>query len=248
MTAAAAPRRARRMPALATLTWTALSDAADRLLVVPVGATEQHGPHLPFTTDTDIALALADGLDRERDDVVVAPSVAFGSSGEHQGFPGTLSIGREATELLLVELGRSATETFRRVLLVSTHGGNAAPVRDAVGRLSAEGRDVRAWSPRWEDLHAGHAETSVLLALAPERVRAEHAVRGDVRPLTDVLPTLVRAGVRAVSPTGVLGDATTASADAGRTLLRRASADLAATVAAWDAASDATPAAGRAEH
>ncbi|CAB4903281.1 unannotated protein [freshwater metagenome] len=221
------------MPALSDLRWTELPDASGLLLVVPVGATEQHGPHLPFTTDTDIAVALAEGLDRERDGVVVAPPVAFGSSGEHQAFPGTLSIGRKATELLLVELGRSATETFDRVLLLSTHGGNVDPVNGAVRLLRAEGRDVRAWSPRWEDLHAGHAETSVLLALAPERVRGEHAVRGDVRPLDEVLPLLARDGVRVVSPTGVLGDATTASAEAGRTLLRRAAADLAVTVERW---------------
>jgi creatinine amidohydrolase len=227
------------MPPLATLTWTDLTDATDRILVVPVGATEQHGPHLPFTTDTEIAVALAEALDRDRDDVVVAPAVAYGSSGEHQAFPRTLSIGREATGLLLLELGRSATETFGRVLLVSAHGGNAEPVRAAVTRLREEGRDVRAWSPRWEDLHAGHAETSVLLALAPERVRPDRAVRGDMRPLRDVLPALARDGVRAVSPSGVLGDATTAGADAGRTLLRRAAYDLAATVAAW--VTDAPP-------
>ena len=229
------------MPALSTLTWTALQDAADRLLVVPVGATEQHGPHLPFSTDTDIAVALADALDRERDDVVVAPAVAFGSSGEHQGFPGTLSIGREATELLLVELGRSATETFRRILLISTHGGNAEPVRAAVARLRDEGRDVRGWSPQWHgDLHAGHAETSILLALDPDQVATERAVRGATAPLGELLPEMRRTGVAGVSPNGVLGDATTATADAGRTLLRRASADLAALVDAWPAGARAT--------
>ncbi|MYR62381.1 creatininase family protein, partial [Streptomyces sp. SID625] len=75
--------------------------AADCVLVVPVGSTEQHGPHLPFTVDTDIALALAERLAAVREWVVLAPPVHYGSSGEHAGFPGTLSIGLAATELLL---------------------------------------------------------------------------------------------------------------------------------------------------
>ena len=60
------------------------------------GSTEQHGPHLPLSTDTDIALALADALAARRPDVVVAPALPYGASGEHAGFPGTLSIGHEA--------------------------------------------------------------------------------------------------------------------------------------------------------
>lgn len=227
------------MPALSDTSWTDLRGAGPRLLVVPVGATEQHGPHLPITTDTDIAVALAAALDRERDDVVVAPPVAFGSSGEHQGFPGTLSIGREATELVLVELGRSATETFGRVLFLNAHGGNAEPVAAAVRRLREEGRDVVAWSPRWGgDLHAGHVETSVMLALAPDRVGVAAAVVGETAPLRELLPRMRREGVAGVSPNGVLGDATTATADAGRTFLRRASADLAGVVDAWTAGTE----------
>ena len=100
----------------------------DRVLVVPVGATEQHGPHLPLGTDTELAVAVAREAAARDDRLIVAPPVAYGSSGEHAGFAGTLSIGERATELLLVELCRSATATFRRVVLVCTHGGNAAAV------------------------------------------------------------------------------------------------------------------------
>ncbi|MGE4424830.1 MAG: mycofactocin biosynthesis peptidyl-dipeptidase MftE [Solirubrobacteraceae bacterium] len=224
------------MAHLSDITSPDLARRRSALLVVPVGATEQHGPHLPLTTDTEIATALADGLDRERDDVVVAPAVAFGASGEHQAFPGTLSIGTTATELLLLELGRSATETFDRVLFLSAHGGNAEAVNGATARLREEGRDVRAWAPRWDgDAHAGHVETSIMLVLAPERVRAHAATVGTVEPLGELLPRMRREGVAGVSANGVLGDATTASADAGRTLLRVAAQDLRATVARWDA-------------
>jgi creatinine amidohydrolase len=209
---------------------------AGSLLAVPVGATEQHGPHLPLSTDTDLAVALCARLAAARPGVLAAPPVAYGASGEHQDFPGTLSIGTEAVELLLVELCRSATRTFSRVLLVSTHGGNAEAARRAERRLRAESRDVLAWLPSGEgDAHAGRAETSLELALAPDRVRPGRAQAGNTRPLTELMPELRRSGVRAVSPNGVLGDPAGASAAEGVALLSRLVAGLVATVDAWEA-------------
>jgi creatinine amidohydrolase len=211
-------------------------ERAGDVLVVPVGATEQHGPHLPLTTDTDIAVALAEGLVSRGAAVVVAPAVAYGSSGEHQAFGGTLSIGTRATELLLIELGRSATCTWPRMLLLSTHGGNAEAVRRAVARLSDEGRDVRAWFPTWHgDAHAGHLETSIMLALDPQRVASEHAAAGATAPLQQLLPRLQTEGVAAVSPNGILGDATTAAAAAGARLLDAELVALEDYLGAWPA-------------
>ncbi|MGW5714726.1 mycofactocin biosynthesis peptidyl-dipeptidase MftE [Amycolatopsis sp. NPDC003865] len=228
-----------RVPALtvrlADLPWPDVAArAAGAILAVPVGATEQHGPHLPLSTDTDIALALCDRLAEERPDVLVAPAVAFGSSGEHAGFAGTLSIGQEATELLLLELGRSAAETFSRLLFVSAHGGNAAPVARAVARLRAESRAVGVFQPHWDgDPHAGRPETALQLAVRPGGVRMDRAVAGDRRPLGEVLPLLRDGGVRAVSPTGVLGDPTTATAAEGRALLDELTAQLVSYVDGW---------------
>ena len=207
---------------LAHARWPEL-DPPSLLLAVPLGATEQHGPHLPLGTDTLIASAVADRLAAGRADVVVAPALPFGSSGEHAGFPGTLSIGQEATEAVLVELVRSAMPPppdptrFRGVVLVNGHGGNAAPVRRAVDRLTAEGRDVLAWWPRVPggDPHAGRTETSLLGVLAPHLVDAAAAVAGPVPPLA----RLAAEGVRALSPSGVLGDPTGAGADEGERLL-----------------------------
>ena len=134
------------MPDLAAPAWPEVDAAA--VLALPVGSTEQHGPHLPLSTDTDVALALCERLAGARRDVLVAPAVAYGSSGEHAGFPGTLSIGQDALELLLVELVRSATLTFRRVLLVSTHGGDASTVQRAARQLRDESCDVLVWGSR----------------------------------------------------------------------------------------------------
>jgi creatinine amidohydrolase len=216
---------------LATATWPQLVDvAATSTLVVPLGATEQHGPHLPLATDTDIAVALAERLRAARPDVVVAPAMPYGSSGEHAGFPGTLSIGQDALEHVVVELVRSA-DAFAGVVLLSGHGGNASPLARAVATLRAEGRRVLAWTPRgYRDAHAGRSETSVLLALDPRLVRLDVAAPGNTRPLADLLPTLRAEGLRAVAPGGVLGDPTAASADEGRSLLDELLADLVAAV------------------
>ena len=202
-------------------------------LLVPLGATEQHGSHLPIGTDVAIAVALAEGAAAEVPGAMVAPPLPYGSSGEHQGFAGTLSIGAEATELVLVELARSATETFDRILFVNAHGGNAAPLAAAIRRLRAESRDVRAWSPSFGgDAHAGRTETSLMLALVAA-VRADLAEAGNGAPLAELIDELRAGGVRAISGNGVLGDPAGASAEEGRALLAAAIRDLRATFVDW---------------
>jgi creatinine amidohydrolase len=217
---------------LSERTWPEVDTSA--ILAVPVGSTEQHGPHLPLSTDTDVAVALCRRLADARDDVLIAPPVAYGSSGEHAGFAGTLSIGQEALELLLVELARSAGDTFTRVLLVSAHGGNHEPVTRAVARLRGESRDVQVHMPRWDgEPHAGRTETGMILALTPTRVHMDRAEAGDTRPLAELLPALRRGGVRAVAPNGVLGDPTGATAGEGAALLDTLAKALEKDVTGW---------------
>ncbi|MGC7101441.1 mycofactocin biosynthesis peptidyl-dipeptidase MftE [Amycolatopsis lurida] len=205
---------------LAEATW---PDAASiDLLLVPVGSTEQHGPHLPLDTDTTIAVAVAERVaDRLGEAAAVTPPLVFGSSGEHQSFPGTLSIGTEVLHQVVVELVRSARTWVSRVVLVNAHGGNTAALTGAITQLVAEGHDV-AWVPcRTEgvDLHAGRTETSLMLYLRPDSVRTGLAVAGNSASLAEILPAMVLGGVAAVSPNGVLGDPAGASAEEGRRLL-----------------------------
>ncbi len=223
------------MTSLGSLTWPDVAArASSTVIALPVGSTEQHGPHLPLSTDTDIAVALCSRLAAVRADVVVAPAVPYGSSGEHAGFPGTLSIGQEALEHLLIELVRSA-DAFAGLVIVSAHGGNAAAVQRAVERLCREGRRVVSWSPVADasDTHAGRTETSVALALDARSVRLAQAQAGVVRPLVELMPALRSGGVAAVSPNGVLGDPTGASAGHGRRLLDGWTADLLGALQGW---------------
>jgi creatinine amidohydrolase len=208
--------------------------AGECLLVIPLGSTEQHGPHLTFTTDTDVAVALAGSLTARRDDVVIAPPLCYGASGEHAGFAGTLSIGCDAFERVVVELVRSA-DAFAGVVLVCGHGGNAAPLASAVTTLQREGRRVLAWSPSTAggDAHAGRSETSLVMAVRPGGVRIERAEPGNTQPLERLLPALRAGGVRSVSANGVLGDPAGASASEGSKLLEALATDLAGAVRRW---------------
>lgn len=186
------------------------------LVLVPVGSTEQHGPHLPMDTDTAIATAVARGVAGELD-AVVAPALAYGSSGEHQSFAGTVSVGTEALRHTLVELTRSLSTWAGEVVFVNAHGGNLAALEPAVTQLLGEGHRV-AWVPcatESLDLHAGHTETSLMLHLRPESVQMHLAEVGDTRSLGEVLGLMREGGVSAVSANGVLGDPRAATAEHG---------------------------------
>lgn len=199
--------------------------AGAQVVLVPLGSCEQHGPHLPLATDTLVAEAVARRAAAElrQDDVEAwcAPAVPYGASGEHQDFPGTMSIGHDVLGRLLVEAGRSAATWGARLVFVNGHGGNLPTVGEAVCQLRHEGRDA-AWLPcdaPGADAHAGRTETSLMLAIAPHLVRRSRARAGTTRPLAELLPRLRKLGVAAVSPNGVLGDPTGASAAEGALLL-----------------------------
>ena len=215
-------------------TWPQVEAPGGRtLLAVPLGSLEQHGPHLPLNTDTRIAEAVAAGLSARRAGVAVAPPVAYGASGEHAAFPGTLLVGHEVLAGLLVELVRSARGAFAGVVLVNTHGGNAEALSLLQARCAADGDDVLAWraATAGGDAHAGRTETSLMLAIDPGAVRLELAEAGCTEPLGTLLPRLRTEGVRPVSSNGVLGDPAGASADEGRALLDALVRDLTAAVA-----------------
>ena len=195
-------------------TWPAVAEvAADSLLAIPLGSTEQHGPHLTFVTDTDVAVVLANvlaGAAPRRRRRTPAPLRRRAST--RPSWARCRSVA--AFEQVVVELVRGA-DAFAGVVLVSAHGGNAEPLASAVATLQREGRRVLAWSPsiRGADAHAGRTETSMMLALRPEAVAITRAEPG--RLLTrELMPELRAGGVASVSTNGVLGDPTGAVAPA----------------------------------
>lgn len=222
-------------------------------VVLPLGATEQHGRHLPADTDARIAAAVASrtaanavtGLTAKDsflvDDkfgVTLLPALAFGASGEHAGFAGLASIGTEVLVSVLVELGRSVCEWADRLVIVNAHGGNLDALKRAVPQLRAEGRDV-GWfgcvtALDAGDTHAGAGETSIMLALDPDAVDLAAAERGCTRPINELLPLLREGGVAAVSSNGVLGDPRDATVERGERLLEANVRAAVAAMRAWN--------------
>jgi creatinine amidohydrolase len=167
------------------------SVAADALLVIPTGTTEQHGPHLATGTDALIATAVAEraaAAATRPETILLAPTLSYGASDHHLSFGGTLSLGVTTFQLVLRDLLASAAVAgCRRVFLLNGHGGNAAACAIAVAEASRDHGLVAA-TALVSDLvaaadvdgpkrgHAGSFETSLVLALDPERVRLNRAV------------------------------------------------------------------------
>ncbi len=226
------------------MSWTALRehlDAGPLDVLVPLGALEQHGPHLPLDTDKRIAEAVASRAADRAGRCVVAPCQAVGASSHHLTFPGTASLTDRTLSDVLVEttctlLGHG----FGAAFLVTGHAGNVGAMAAAVASLPADVRNRVVAFDDWPaqrdavhrvaeeycgldretvGTHAGHFETSILLAIAPETVDMASAVPGHVGPATEAGAILRSQGMAALSPVGIIGDPRGADAAAGERYL-----------------------------
>jgi creatinine amidohydrolase len=194
------------------------------ILLLPLGAWEQHGPHLPLDTDTIIVTrVIADVLshqDLQIMNVMTAPALSITASDEHQGFPGTLSTGTQALKDSVVAICRSASWA-QGVCIVNGHGGNADALADIASALTHERIVHSIWSlPSYigGDMHAGHTETSLLMHIAPQEVRTSVIASGATHD-AGLVEAMRAGGVQSVSKNGIIGDASTATASHGKAVL-----------------------------
>jgi creatinine amidohydrolase len=225
---------------LARMVWPEVAARRPRLAIVPLGALEQHGPHLPFATDTFVADALGARVAARYDDAVVLPALRVGCSSEHAGFPGTIDLRPDTLIATLIDTLRSlAAQGVEDVFVFSAHGGNVATLHDQLARLAAAvpGGRVRAATdldaltaclhetartfgvtPEAAGHHAGEVETSIMLALHPELVRLDALTPGYVTPTADP-QTLFCPDLRRHAPNGTVGDPRGATALRGERYL-----------------------------
>jgi creatinine amidohydrolase len=162
------------------------------IVLFPFGSFEQHGPHLPLTTDTDIVTAVARAIEKKRaDKILCLPTLWPGHSTHHLFFPGTLSVSQMPYIQMVVELCRSVVKMGgQKIFLLNGHGGNDVPLRAALRELKTEFPKTRFvfasyWSLAAESIknireselgglgHACEMETSIMLHLHPERVKKQ---------------------------------------------------------------------------
>jgi creatinine amidohydrolase len=218
----------------------------DTICLLPLGATEQHGPHLPVATDQIIADALAERLDLAcQRKLLVMPGLPATASAHHMAFAGTLSLQHKTLLTVVLELIRSAARHgFRRFFVLNAHGGNMA-----IGGVLAEQATIRlpdsevvfatwfrAAAERLRPLvegafpavgHACEFETSLILALRPELVNREAIVDDGIGPDSPLLradllsggPTVRSVAFDRFTKSGVFGKPSLATAEKGKAIL-----------------------------
>jgi len=241
--------RSHYLPALTAAELAALPNKRRALVIIPTGAIEQHGPHLPVGVDAILGQAwLAHALPkllaktpRAAKRVFIAPPITFGKSNEHDGFPGTITISAKTLRRVLLALAAHLRALgFRAIAVLNTHGGNSPTIVHTLREIQTT-LNLRAGMlkpPLTPDLsakeaalgiHAGEWETALMLACAPELVRQDKAVceYPALPPDGPANSANLAWLTRDISQSGVLGDARAATPEKGTRWLETASEALA---------------------
>jgi creatinine amidohydrolase len=236
---------------LEEMTWLQIEELLEsgtRTVIVPVGAVEQHGKHLPLNTDTLIAKALAREVARLLGNCVVGPVVSIGCSAHHMAFPGTVSLRSETLQEIVKDYCRSlARHGFETIIIIPSHGGDFPPVQAACEILEEELAGVKLIGytdqdafidlfsrlagefglvPQVAGSHAGDVETSLIMAIAPQLVDAGNMEPGYTGPDEEIDARINSEGMKGLAPNGVLGDPRTASPEHGQVYLQRFAAEI----------------------
>jgi len=227
---------------LSKVAWPTAGASEASVALLPVGSTEQHGPHAPLGTDVSTAEAVADaGVNACEQPVVRAPAIPVGVAAEHRHFAGTLWVQESTFRAYVRETIESlAAHGWDRVIVVNGHGGNVAPLREVCGTVTRES-DAYAVPFTWFEAvdapdmgHGGPVETSLLLHVASELVDEDEL---DAAASGGADSWGIREGsvnlaydAREFTENGTVGDPREASAERGAALLEEATATLASLV------------------
>ena len=235
------------------LTWTdieAIPDKENVVIIQPVGAIEQHGPHLPIIVDAAIGMGVLGRALEKLDSSIPAyamPCLYYGKSNEHWHFPGTITLSTETLSAILIEVGESLYRAgFRKLVLMNSHGGQPQVMQMVARDLHIKYSDFMVFplftwrvpnitkdllTPKEAQLgmHAGDAETSIILALLPDQVKMERAIaeyppaqpEGSLLSPEGKLPFAW--STSDLSKSGVIGDPTTATTEKGTIILESVS-------------------------
>jgi creatinine amidohydrolase len=207
-----------------------IEQAKPEMAILPIGSIEQHSYHLPVCTDYYAAQALAERVARELDNCYLLPALPFSCSREHCDFAGTVWV-KPATLAAIIEdlVGALHHQGIDKVAVLVAHGGNWI-VKPTIREIDLDRRGMHVifTSPdsftvgrgEFAELHAGHGETSLMMCLRPDLVKLDQ-VKPDFAPAQG-REFLDYTGVRAVSPTGLWGAPSKASAEQGEQILRDA--------------------------
>ncbi|MBW1723407.1 MAG: creatininase family protein [Deltaproteobacteria bacterium] len=226
---------------LENMTWPEIRSEIDMgrdTVVVCFGSNEQHGRHLPTGTDAIVADRIGLGL-AERLGAFLAPTYRVGCSRHHMAFAGTITLEEETFKQVVIDTVRSLLHHgFKKIVLVPTHGGNFKPLGDAMEQLEVEEdakviaytdldglmenafeqASAKGITEGQAGIHSGEWETSLMLEIAPELVKMNEAVAGNLDELAEIKEKLHQ-GTHLVDENGVIGDPRLATAEKGRDYL-----------------------------
>ncbi len=219
--------------------------------VFGVGALEQHGPHLPISTDALLGTEMAVGVARALGRALAWSSIRPGFSPHHMDFPGTITLRHETLVMIMQDYVRSLVRHgFRRIVVICAHGGNAPTIRLGCRQIQEEigdralivpifdtiryASDKEAFIGLEEGFHANRIETSWILHIAPELVKMDRAVRDGKYPkVNDFSVVLSQGSIRDFAASGAMGDGTKGNALLGRETFERSVAKIAEEIEAF---------------
>ncbi|QZA87837.1 creatininase family protein [Salinarchaeum sp. IM2453] len=223
---------------LSEATWTEVADLDTELAVLPVGSTEQHGPHAPLGTDVITGTQIAElGVEQYDGEAVIAPPLNVGIAEEHRHFPGTMWVTEDTFRDYLYESTMSlAKQGFNRVIFVNGHGGNIDALRELAGSISRREPAYAVPFTWFESVdvnmgHGGPAETALIRHFDPDLVREEQVSNAREQG-SDHWGEWIH-GVNLAydsaefTENGVVGDPSTTTAEDGKDIANRAADALA---------------------